>query len=207
MKFFVSILLVVLSFAAFTFAQKGIDPQTEKIKKEGNKRPGTESSTTRTFDWGSGKGRVRDMLPNPYRMASRRDQLIKDIVFVLGENKLIVDESASKFSEGIVVTQPYIFARGPVTTTSELSRYAILPPSDTSWTRGRYTYKIEVQSIDGIQNNVFVTAQIEGRAADGLTFEWNTLESTGVAEDRFLTKLVQMVTGVDPDAPQRDDQR
>lgn len=199
-------LMTILLLTTFGLAQKGIDPQTEKIKTEGNKKPGTESSKTHSFNWGSGKTKVRDRLPNPYKMASRRDVLVKTIIDVLSDNKFIVDEAASKFGDGIIVTQPYIFARGPVTTPSELSRYAILPNSDTSWTRGRFTYKIEVQSIDGIQNNVFVSAKVEGRSANGLNFEWNTLESSGIAEDMFLSKLVEMVTGVSPDAPQTIDQ-
>ena len=206
MKKLLFITMTIFLFATFCFAQKGFDPQTDKIKKDGNKKGGTESSTVRSFNWGKGKTKVRDRLPNPYKMASRRDILVKTIINILNDNKFIVDESASRFEDGIVVTQPYVFARGPVTTTNELSRYARLPSSDTSWTRGRYTYRIEIQSIDGIQNNVFVSAKVEGRSANGLSFEWTTLESSGVAEDVFLSKLVEMVTGVSPDAPQTIDQ-
>lgn len=205
MKKILFVLMTIFLFAAFCFAQKGIDPQTEKIKKDGNKQSGTESSKVRSFDWGKGKTKVRERLPNPYKMASRRDILVKTIVDVLTDNKFIVDESSSRFDEGIIVTQPYIFARGPVTSTNELSRYAILPSSDTSWTRGRYTYKIEIQSIDGIQNMVFVSAKVEGRSANGLSFEWTTLDSSGIAEDVLLSKLVEMVTGISPDAPQTID--
>lgn len=200
-------LITIFLLSTFCFAQKGIDPQTAKIKKDGNKKGGTDSSSLRSFNWGKGKTQVRDRLPNPYKLASRRDILVKTIIDVLTDNKFIVDESSSRFDDGIIVTQPYIFARGPVTTPSELNRYAVLPSSDTSWTRGRYTYKIEIQSIDGIQNNVFVSAKIEGRSANGLGFEWTTLDSSGVAEDAFLSKLVEMVTGVSPDAPQTIDQK
>ena len=206
MKKTLFVLISVLVLAGFAFGQKGFDPQTSKIKKDGNKKPGTDSSKFGSINWGKGKTKVRDRLPNPYKMASRRDILVKTIIGVLTENKFIVDESASKFNDGIIVTQPYVFARGPVTSRSELSRYAILPNSDTSWTRGRFTFKIEIQSIDGIQNNVFVSAQVEGRSANGLSFEWTNLESSGVAEDALLSKLVEMVTGVSPDAPQTIDQ-
>ena len=69
-----------------------------------------------------------------------------------------------------------------------------------SWTRAQYTLTIEVQAIDGIQNNVSVNAKVEGRAGNGLTSEWVTVKSAGVAEDEFLSKLVELVTGVSPDS-------
>jgi hypothetical protein len=202
MKKIIFVLITIFLFATVGFSQKGIDPQTEKIKQDGNKKTGNDSSKFGSINWGAGKTKVRDRLPNPYKLASRRDILIRTIIDVLNENKFIVDEPASKFEDGIIVTQPYIFARGPVTTTNELSRYAILPSSGSSWTQGRFTYKIEVQSIDGIQNNIYVSAIVEGRAPNGLGFEWSTLESSGVAEDSLLSKLVEVVTGVSPDAPQ-----
>jgi hypothetical protein len=61
-----------------------------------------------------------------------------------------------------------------------------------------------VQSIDGVQNNVSVTAKVEGRSGNGLGSEWTTLQSSGVAEDEFLAKLVETVTGISPDAPQTE---
>jgi hypothetical protein len=133
-------------------------------------------------------------------MNSRRDVLIENVVGILKDNKLIVDESASRMKDGFIVSQPFIFAKGAIITRNELNRYAILQSSDQSWTRGRYTLTIEIQSIDGIQNNVSVTAKVEGRSESGLRSEWTTLSSTGAAEDAFLAKLVEMVTGtiVDP---------
>lgn len=202
MKKLLFVLFTIFLFATIGFSQKGIDPQTEKIKQDGNKKTGNDSSKFGSINWGAGKTKVRDRLPNPYKLASRRDILVKTIIDVLNDNKFIVDEAASQFENGIIVTQPYIFAKGPVTTPNELSRYAILPTSDSSWTSGRFTYKIEVQSIDGIQNNIYVSAIVEGKSANGLSFEWSTLESSGVAEDTFLSKLVEVVTGVSPDAPQ-----
>jgi hypothetical protein len=49
----------------------------------------------------------------------------------------------------------------------------------------RYSLTIEVQSIDGIQNNVAVTAKIEGLAGSGLSSEWTKLESSGAAEEEL----------------------
>ncbi len=196
MKYFFQFLFV-LFLASTISAQKGVDPQTQKIRDEANKT-NKGNDVSRSFDWGKGKTKTREMIPNPYKMNSRRDILVNNIIEVLKEKKIIVDESASRLGEGVIVTQPFVFAKGAVITRNELSRYALLP-GDTAWTRGRYTLTIEVQSIDGIQNNVSVLAKVEGRAENGLISEWSTLPSTGIAEDEFLVKLVEMVTGTSPE--------
>lgn len=191
------IIFTILLFAAAVFAQKGVDKQTQKIREEANKT-NKGNDVSRSFDWGKGKTNKRDKLPNPYRLNSRRDVLVNNIIEVLKEKKIIIDESASRINEGVIVTQPFVFAKGAVITRNELSRYAVLP-GDTVWTRGRYTLTIEVQSLDGIQNNVSVLAKVEGRSENGLISEWSTLQSTGIAEDEFLVKLVEMITGTTPD--------
>lgn len=207
-KLFFIIAAIVLS-ATFTLAQKGIDPQTQKIREEGVKTTGTQRSNdppNRTFDFGKDKTKVRGQLANPYRLNSRRDALVQNVLEVLKEQKLLVNEAASRKSDGIIVTEPLVFAKGAVISRNELNRYAVLPNSDTSWTRGRYTLTVEIQSIDGIQNNVSVMAKVEGRSENGLQSEWTTLSSTGAAEDEFLVKLVEMVTGTVIDPPQDSDQ-
>lgn len=207
-RLFYIISAIVLS-GTFAFAQKGIDPQTQKIREEGVKTTGTQRSNeppSRSFDFGKDKTKVRGQLANPYRMASRRDVLVENVLEVLKERKLLVNETASRKGDGIIVTEPLVFAKGAVTSRNELNRYAVLPNSDASWTRGRYTLTIEIQSIDGIQNNVSVTAKVEGRSENGLQSEWTTLSSTGAAEDEFLVKLVEMVTGTIIDAPEDTDQ-
>jgi hypothetical protein len=197
----------VIFFSTAVFAQKGIDTQTNKIKQEGNKTTQQRGDDGDGFSrsWGKDKTKVRERLANPYKLNSRRDVLIENVIEVLKNNKLIVDESASRIKEGIIVTQPFIFAKGAVITRNELNRYAVLQGSDQSWTRGRYTLTVEIQSIDGIQNNVSVTAKVEGRSENGLISEWTTLQSTGAAEDEFLVKLVEIVTGTTVDPPQGSD--
>jgi hypothetical protein len=194
----------VIFLSTAVFAQKGIDTQTNKIKQEGNRttQQRGDENDGRSLSWGKDKTKVRERLANPYKLNSRRDVLIENIIEVLKNNKLIVDESASRLKEGIIVTQPLIFAKGAVITRNELNRYAVLQGSSQPWTRGRYTLIVEIQSIDGIQNNVSVTAKVEGRSENGLISEWTTLESTGAAEDEFLVKLVEMITGTAVDAPQ-----
>lgn len=206
MKKFLFPIGLILLCTGFVFGQKGVDDQNKKIQENTNKttqttNPNTNNPGGRGFDWGAGKTKVRDRLDNPYRMNSRRDQLVENVISVLQEKKIIVDEASSRLKDGIIVTQPFVFAKGAVITRNELNRYAVLPDSDTSWTRGRYTLTIEIQSIDGIQNNVSVTAKVEGRSENGLQSEWTTLQSSGAAEDEFLVKLVELVTGTSVDQP------
>lgn len=204
MKSILTTLFTVTLLSAAVFAQN--DTQTKKIREEGGKTTNTQKTNEaggRSIDFGAGKTKVRSQLANPYRMASRRDALIENVINVFQENKLIINDAASRKSDGIIVTEPFVFAKGAVITRNELNRYAILPNSDASWTRGRYTLTVEIQSIDGIQNNVSVTAKVEGRSENGLLSEWTTLQSTGAAEDEFLVKLIEMVTGKNVDASQK----
>lgn len=193
------ILFVCVFVTVGTFAQKGIDTQTQKIKDEGNKTTARPNDVTRSFDWGKGKTQVRDRLPNPYRLAARRDVLIENIREALKEKRLVVDEQSSRPGDGIIVTLPFVFGKGPVIAQAELRRYGILEFADTAWSRAQYSLTIEIQSIDGIQNNVSVIAKIEGRSGTGLTSEWVTVRSSGLAEEEFLIKLVETVTGKSPD--------
>ena len=205
-KFILATGLVCFIAAASAAAQKGIDTQTQVIKNDTNKATSRQTDATRSFDWGKGKTKVRDMLANPYKLNSRRDVLVDSILDVLKEKKILVDEAASRPKDGLIVTQPFVFAKGAVISQSELSRYAVLQYGDTGWTRGQYTLTIEVQPIDGVQNNVSVNAKVEGRSGNALLSEWTTLQSSGIAEDEFLAKLIEAVTGNSPDKPQDTDQ-
>lgn len=190
--------ICLLAFSAAAFAQKGVDPQTKQIREDSNKT-NKGNDVNRSFDWGSGKTKTRERLPNPYKLNARRDYLVKNSLDVLREKQILVDDAASRLNEGIIVTQPFVFVKGSVTSRSQLSRYATLPGYDSVWTRGRYTLTIEVQSIDGVQNNVSVVAKVEGRQENGLFSEWATLPSNGTAEDEFLSKLIENVTGITPE--------
>ncbi len=198
-KIWITSFAFILLVCAGGYAQKGVDSQTQKIKDDGNKVTTRASDATRSFDWGKGKTKVLDRLPNPYKLNSRRDVLMGSILDALREKKIAVDDASSRIKDGILVTQPFVFAKGSVTTQGELTQYAVLESSDSAWTRGQYTLTIEVQPIDGIQNNVSVIAKVEGRAGNGLMSEWVTLKSSGLAEHKFLARLIKLVTGVSPD--------
>lgn len=202
MKFLLSTILATVVFGSFASAQKGVDSQTQKIKDESNKVTTRSNDASRSFDWGKGKTKLRNRLPNPTKLNARRDVLLQTIIDVLREQKIVVDDASSRMKDGIIVTQPFVFAKGSVITQNEINRYAILESADSAWTRAQYTLTIEVQSVDGIQNNVSVNAKVEGRANNGLLSEWLTVRSSGVAEDEFLAKLIEAVTGTSPDPTQ-----
>lgn len=194
----------LFSVSAFSQGQKGIDTQTEKIKTEGNKELARQNDVGRSLNWGKGKTKTRDRLPNPYQFSGRREGLVMQIIDVLRDQKIVVDEASSRLADGIIITQPVVFAKGAVPARNGLSRYGVIDFDDMAWSRAQYTLTIEVQPTDGAHNNVSVNAKVEGRAGTGLSNEWRTVPSSGLAEDEFLAKLVEAVTGVSPDGPDTD---
>jgi hypothetical protein len=200
--------IVVLAFSLLTGSTiigqtgKGVDNQTQKIKDDSSKtatHPRTETDAVKSFDWGKDKTKVRDPLPNPYPVLARRDAVVEAVSQALQDKHILIDEAASRVKEGFIITQPYVFAKGPVTTKSELSRFGQVEYADTAWSRGQYTLTIEVQPVDGTHNNVSVIAKVEGLSGTGFLSEWRTVSSSGLAEDEFLAKLVEMLTGRNPD--------
>src|SRR4029079_2801008 len=82
-------------------------------------------------------------LPNPYRLSGRRDVIITAIQDLMRDRKLVLDESASRLSDGIIVSQPFTFTKGAVVAEADLGRYADVPgTSARGWTRGRYTLTV-----------------------------------------------------------------
>src|SRR5687768_2319725 len=198
------LLLITLSASAALAQGKGIDKSNERVRDSGSKAPANNGSKTdvgagRGMDFGKGRTPHVPSIPNPYRMNARRDVILKAIQDVMRNQKLVMDEAASKPSEGIIVSQPYTFIKGAVVSQSELNRYAEVAGSDSrGWTRGRYTLNVEVQPIDGTSANVAVNAKIEGRTDGATGAEWVTLQSRGLAEEDFLSALVTAITGAPP---------
>lgn len=196
------VLLLICSLPAFAQAAKGVDKQNERVRDSGTDRtPANNGNKTdvgagRGFDFGRGRTPETPPLANPYRITGRRDVIIKAIQDLMRDRKMVVDEAASKFSDGIIVSQPFTFTKGAVVSEAELSRYAEVPTSASrAWTRGRYTITVEVQPIDGNSANVAVNAKVEGRTDGATGAEWTTLRSTGLAEDQFLDSLIVAITG------------
>ena len=200
-----SLLLLACSLPAFAQAAKGVDKQNERVRDSGSDRtPANNGNKTdvgagRGMDFGGDRTPETPPLPNPFRLTGRRDVIITAVQDLMRDRKLVVDENASRLSDGIIVSQPFTFTKGAVVAQADLGRYADAPASSArAWTRGRYTLTVEVQPIDGTSANVSVNAKVEGRS-DGITgAEWTTLRSTGLAEEQFLVGLITAVTGAAP---------
>jgi hypothetical protein len=200
---FASLLLILTLSAVTGWSQgKGVDKTSERVRDSGTAGSNGTKTTTGTgpgFDFGAGRTAPVPPLPNPYRITARRDVIVKAVMDVMRDRKLILDEAASRPSDGIIVSQPYTFIKGAVITQTELGRYAdVTTSSARGWTRGRYTLTVEVQPIDGNSANVSVNAKIEGRTDGATGAEWTTLRSSGVVEDEFLSALITSITGGPP---------
>ncbi len=199
------LVLITCSVPAFAQAAKGVDKQNERVRDSGSDRTPanngnkTDVGTGRGIDFGSGRTPEAPPLPNPYRLSGRRDVILTAVQELMRDRKLVVDESASKLADGIIVSQPFTFTKGAVVAQADLSRYADVPTASArAWTRGRYTLTVEVQPIDGTTANVAVNAKVEGRTDGATGAEWTTLRSTGLAEDQFLEGLITAVSGAAP---------
>jgi hypothetical protein len=204
---FVFALLIILITSVSAFGQgKGVDAQNQRVTDNSSNRApannGTKQDVGTTgsgINFGKEKSLPPVVIPNPYRLTARRDAIVKAVADVMRDRKLIIDDANSRPDEGIVVSQPYTFIKGAVVSQSELYRYANIDNSHArSWTRGRYTITVEVQPIDGTSANVSVNAKIEGRTDGPTGAEWTTLQSTGYAEQEFLSALIEAMTGSAP---------
>jgi len=197
------VFLLTLAAPVVNAQEKGVDTQSQKVRDTGSSRSaGVNGNKTDVGTAGSGinfgKGKTKEIpaLPNPYRVTARRDELLKTITDLMRDRKLIVDDAASRMSEGIIVTQPYTFIKGAVVAESEINRFADIETStNRGWTRGRYTLTVEVQAIDGSSANLSVNAKIEGRTDGAIGAQWITLPSNGQAEQEFLSALVETMGG------------
>jgi hypothetical protein len=202
---FVTLLLILTFGITQAQTEKGVDPAGDRIRDGGNNRQPavngrkTDTGTGRGIDFGKGRTPTPPPVPNPYRFQVPNDVLTKAVEELMRERKLILDDAASKPEKGLLVSQPYTFTKGSVVTSSELNRVADIPESELrTWTRGRYTIIVEVQPIDSSNTNVSVNARIEGRSDDVLGAQWLSLRSNGLAEQDFLSALVEKVTGAPP---------
>lgn len=204
---FLFVLLITGFTAGAAFGQgKGVDAQGQRVSDNGSNRAPANNGAKQDvgtsgsgINFGAEKTLPTVVLPNPYRLTARRDAIVRAVTDLMRDRKLIIDDATSKPDEGILVSQPYTFIKGAVVSQSELYRYASIDSSHArSWTRGRYTITVEVQPIDGTSANVSVNAKIEGRTDGPTGAEWTTLQSTGYAEQEFLSALIESMTGAAP---------
>lgn len=210
-QLFITIFVLVIAPINVFAQEKGVDKQTETIRDAGTRSgPASGGSSVNTgltsgINWGKDKTPAKIPVPNPYQINARREALVQAAQDLIRDKGMVLNEAASKPTEGMLITQPYTFAKGAVISRSELSRLADLPTqyNSESWSRGRYTLIIEIQPIDGVRCNVSVTAKIEGKTEGLSGAEWTTLKSSGIAEEDFLTALIASITGEDPSKPKQ----
>jgi hypothetical protein len=127
------LVLIACSAPAFAQAAKGVDKQNERVRDSGSERtPANNGNKTdvgagRGIDFGKGRTPETPRLLNPYRLSGRRDVIINAVQDLMKERNLVVDESASKLADGIIVSQPFTFTKGAVVAEADLSRYADVP--------------------------------------------------------------------------------
>jgi hypothetical protein len=205
-KRIISVIFVLALASIGVLAQeKGVDKQNQGIRDDGASRAPVNNGAKqdigagRGIDFGKGRTQAPPPIPNPYRFSVRRDVIIKAAEELMRDRKFVLDVAASRPDEGILISQPYVFTKGAVVATSELSRFGEITESNSrGWTRGRYILIVEVQPIDGNNTNVSINVKLEGRSDGASGPEWVTLRSTGMAEEEFLTVLIENVTGAPP---------
>jgi hypothetical protein len=204
-KIIAIVFVLALACASALAQEKGVDKQNQGIRDAGNSRAPVNNGAKqdvgagRGMDFGKGRTPEPPPVPNPFRFSVRRDAILKAAEDLMRDHKLVLDVAASKPDEGILISQPYTFTKGAVVATSELGRYAEITDANArGWTRGRYTLIVEIQPIDGTNTNVSVNVKVEGRSDGASGAEWVTLKSTGIAEEEFLSALVENITGAPP---------
>jgi hypothetical protein len=207
-KILLVIAVVAVSALNVSAQEKGVDSQSKTIRDAGN-RSGTAANGSNPnkglnsgINWGKDKTPERKVVPNPYRFTARRETIVQAAQEILRDGGKVLNDTTSKPNDGLLVTQPYTFAKGPELAQSALVRYAVTETTYTkNWTRARYTLVIEVQPIDVVHCNVSVTAKIEGKAESVSGAEWTTLKSSGEAEQEFLNDLIEYILGDNPEEP------
>jgi len=198
-KAFSAIALLFLSVFVINAQEKGVDKQSQTIRDSSTKTSGINKGLSSGINWGKDKTPEKKPVPNPFRFTARREAIVQSVQDILRDKGIVLNEPASKPNEGILITQPFIFAKGAELAQSALVRYAQLQTTySRNWTRGRYTLFIEVQPIDTVNCNVSVTAKIEGKAESASGAEWTTLKSSGLAEEEILNLLITNLIGEKP---------
>lgn len=126
----------------------------------------------------------------PQRFTATRDVVIVAVQRAARARGFELDYVASRPDQGVLVFQPHIFTKGAVA--SSALRQITIPPdaSAANWTRGRYTFIIEVQQAGAGSSDVSISATIEGRRDTPAGAEWAILRSNGSAEAEFTRGIM-----------------
>jgi hypothetical protein len=142
-------------------------------------------------------------LPDPVKFLTKRDIVMRasrSVFEQLGYKIELEDPSG-----GRLVTRPYEFVSGAITT-SEIDKIAI--KSDDSftgaWLKARYTVEGIFESVSSTQTLVTIRTKMEAlnRDSDGAE-KWLPLQSLGSVEKRVLGKISLKLLGTEPEYKDR----
>jgi hypothetical protein len=145
---------------------------------------------------------ARPSLPDPIKFLSRQEMVMRASRAVLDQLGYKIELEDQK--AGRIVTRPYEFISGALTST-EADKLAIKTDTVTgSWLRARYAVELLFEIIS--PNETMVTARTKmealNRDADG-TEKWVTLQSLGSVEKRVLGKISMKLLGTEPEFKDR----
>ncbi len=136
-----------------------------------------------------GKRAKEEILENPYRFHTTPNILVDAVKGIIHDQEIEIDPEPSRPREGVIVTKPYVFAKG-ITAVSELQRVSNPPAEEAhNWDSARYSLDIRITLAEANLTLVSVTALIEGRAQGVSSSKWFKAESKGVFENDFLIAL------------------
>jgi hypothetical protein len=134
-------------------------------------------------------------LPDPVKFINKYDIVWNVARWALTENMGLSIELEDR-KGGRIVTKPYEFITGSLTT-SEVDKLAVRNDVLTgSWLKARYSAETILEVVSPTETLVTVRANIEAlnRDMDG-SEKWLTLESLGTVEKRILGKISMKLLG------------
>ena len=133
-------------------------------------------------------------LPDPVKFVNKFDIVWNVVKSVLNDMDYSIESEDQK--AGRIVTKPYEFISGSLTS-SEVDKVAVKKDILTgSWLRANYTVEALVEIVSATETMVTIRTRIRAlnRNIDG-TEKWIELESLGTFEKRILGKISMKLLG------------
>ena len=137
-------------------------------------------------------------LPDPIKFIKKRDLVMRASRAVMEEMGYRIE--LEDMQNGRLVTRPYEFITGALTST-EIDKIANKTDTITgSWLKARYTVEAQFEMVSPTETVVTVRTQMDGlnRDSDG-TEKWLPLQSLGNVEKRILGKISMKLLGTEPE--------
>jgi hypothetical protein len=153
------------------------------------------ASTLLTLCWAQ---LPKPSLPDPIKFINRRELVMRASRAVLEQlgYRIELDDPQG----GRIVTRPYEFVSGALTS-SEVDKVAVKTDTVTgSWLRAQYVVETVFEAISPTETLVTVRTQMQALNRDvSGTEKWVTIQSLGSVEKRVLGKISMRVLGFEPE--------